>query len=100
MKFKGLKDTHSTDAELAKATSNLREWAKQFSDIPFLSGRLIEDIDVKTSQTTVSHNLGRVPAGYIIVYKSSAGDIWATSKDDTHLVLDTSANVTISIWVF
>lgn len=100
MSLKPLKDIVSTDVELSQLVSTLREWSKQFKDIPFLDGRLIEDIVVTTSTVSVAHKLSRQPRGWFIVSKNANADVWESSKSSSYLVLDSSATVTISIWVF
>lgn len=71
---------------------------------PFLDGRLVEDVDLTTSQTKVAHGLGRIPKGWVVVDKTGNVDVWrdttGTSQRKTFLYLKADAAVTVSLWVF
>ncbi len=100
MKLKPLKQQQLPDANVARFASNVRDWSEQFQEIPHLSGRLIEDIAVTTSTKKVNHGLKRIPKGYIIVAQDADARIWETARTDTTITFDSSATVTISIWIF
>jgi hypothetical protein len=100
MSLKDLKSFQSPDTELSLLSSNLKEWAKQFKDIPFLNGRLVEDVAINTGGKQISHNLGREPKGWFIVTKDDNGDVFEVERNKTHLTLDTTSNLTASIWIF
>lgn len=98
--MKPLKTLHFSDQDLALLMSVLTQWSIQFKDIPFLDGRLVEDISITTDTVTVSHNLKRTPKGWFVVTKNANADIWEVSKNSAQIVFDASATVTASIWIF
>lgn len=68
-------------------------------------GNLIENVALDTTVSTfVSHKLGKKYQGYVIVEKDANAVIYtdtATEFDKTKfLKLKTSANTTVTIWVF
>lgn len=72
---------------------------------PILDGVMIEEISlVGTVPQAIDHKLGRKVRGWIVVRKSATADIW--DLQDTNvtptrsLILEASADVTISVWVF
>lgn len=74
--------------------------AKQIID-----GELLEDVLVTTGATrTIPHTLQRPVTGYIIVKRNANAVIWDSEslnlRKDLFLDLNSSATVTVSIWVF
>lgn len=70
-----------------------------------LDGRLIENIAITTgTEKTINHGLGRAIRGWIVTRTSAGATVWDSQSNNTTpratLVLNASANVTISIWVF
>lgn len=68
-----------------------------------LDGRLIEDIELTTGQANlIDHRLGRSIRGYVVVKRDADARVWDSVPDRpaTQIDLRSSANVTISIWVF
>lgn len=100
MTFKPLKDFKTKIQDLALVLSILKEWAKQLNDNPLLDGRLFQNLTISTSGKAISHNLGRVPKGWIIVRNTGSDRIWETGKDKNHLNLDCDGSTTFSIWIF
>lgn len=71
--------------------------------VSILDGRLIEDIEVTTSQVVVNHGLGRELRGWILVDKNANARVWrvnSTTNPTRELHLDSGATVTVSLWVF
>ena len=83
---------------------NVFEWTQSVINHPLLKGRLIEGIEVTTATKTVEHKLGRSIVGWFIVNKNANADVWDAGTTDTDstkfLVLDSTATVTIDLWVF
>lgn len=51
----------------------------------------------------ISHGLGRVPIGFLVIYKNKTCDVWAgtTKPDNQFLTLQTSdASAETTIWIF
>jgi hypothetical protein len=70
---------------------------------PRNDGHLIENI-VITSGTakTVNHGLGRILRGWEIADKNANANVWKSTSSfpDKTLILNASANVTVSIYVY
>lgn len=84
-------------------------WARQLvaalREIPFLDGRLLEDVTVETTGTDLAHGLGRVPRGFIPLGSTSANTAMRIDplQDPTAFILrlsTLSADYTGDIWVF
>jgi hypothetical protein len=70
--------------------------------VPLLDGRLLT-VSVGTSQTVIPHGLGRPWSGYIVVSRSANAQVWNAPPDANSfalLVLQASAAVTVTLWVF
>lgn len=68
-----------------------------------LDGRLINDVSlVSSGATEVSHGLGKPIRGWVLVEKDANANVYssASSTPNSTLVLNTSADVTVSLWVF
>lgn len=100
MAFRAFKKLAQKDFSTGKMQDNSEQFNNQFRAIPFLDGRLIEDVVVTTSTVSIEHKLGREPLGYIITKQNADARIWYTSINELFLVLDSSATVTIDVWVF
>ena len=102
MALRELKTINSKDYELATIQRNTSEFVDQLMKVPFIEGRLLEDLAVSTTATDFPHGLGRVARGYFIV-KANAGVTLFDTASTTPAVmikLTASATATISLWVF
>jgi hypothetical protein len=66
---------------------------------------LLEDVVVTTgSVQAIPHQLGRVLIGWMVVRQRASAIIWDTQDDNTNpsatLFLNSSATVTVDLWVF
>ena len=70
--------------------------------IPFLSGNSIANITLTASTPlAINHLLQRLPQGWFITDNTADAVIWRTKPfNSATLTLESSANTTISIWVF
>ena len=100
MAFRAFKKIAQSGMEASKFQDNADQFNNQFRNNPLLDGRLIEDVRVTTTRASIEHKLGRTPIGYIIVKQNADARVWYTSINDLFLVLDSSATVTIDLWVF
>lgn len=100
MGLQPFKQEHFPDSTLRRLVSQLATWAGQFTNMPILQGRLIEDIAVTTATVTIDHKLGRTPRGWIICKKNADARVWETASTSRTITLDSSATVTVSIWIF
>lgn len=101
---KRLKKIGAKDEELNQVQGNLDEWSKQL-ELPILDGQLIEDVSLTFGSTTaVNHGLSRAIRGWFVVKTNNSVDVWAEDANQTlpirQLVLSTSADATITLWVF
>lgn len=68
-----------------------------------VDGRLLDVSLVNGSFTPVSHGLQRPPLGYVVVRRSANAVVWdqgATADASSLLWLQSSAAVTVTLWVF
>ena len=70
-----------------------------------LDGKIINDVDLASGSTTiVSHGLGRVLSGWIVVSKNAAQHVYdvqsSNNNKDRFLHLTAGGTVTVSLWVF
>ena len=84
----------------------LQRLARDVADVysqPILDGHLIENLQLTSGEPlVVNHGLARRIRGYFITRKSAAADIFDTntSQPARSIQLESTADVTISIWVF
>ncbi len=102
-----IKGTHkilSKDISVNKIQDNLDKFFEGLRKVNILNGTLIKNVDLTTgSANRIEHKLDRIPEGYIVVKKNAVADIYDNStgtRQDLFLDLNTTANVTISIWIF
>ena len=89
--------------ELTQLQNSIARIFLDLLGLEILNGRLIEDVAVETTQTAVSHGLGRELRGWFVVEKTANVRIFRvkpTENVTTTLYLDTTADATISLWVF
>ena len=103
--MRDFKKINIKDYETSQLQNNTAEFISQLTSNPTLSGLLIEDVSLTFgSTTTVNHGLGRTIRGFVIVYKNNSVEVWADDANQTlpakQLILSTSADATISLWVF
>jgi hypothetical protein len=67
---------------------------------PLLNGRQLDNISLTSGDNKIEHKLARKIRGYIVSKKSNAATIYNSSDDEKFLTLNTSANVTVSLWVY
>ena len=73
-----------------------------------IDGTLVKDIDLISGVNRVSHMLGRVPEGWLIVDRNTAATVFRTTPtsaantitDSSTISLTSSGAVTVSIWFF
>jgi hypothetical protein len=87
--------------EINDKNSTMQDILYTLQNNVLFNGRLIKDISViSTADKTFDHGLGRIPNGYLIVKKTVNCDLIFKSSTTLTLTLRSSANSTISIWVF
>lgn len=82
-------------------------WASEINPLlqsPALQGRLIQSVKLSTGDNIVNHQLGRKLQGWCIVRLRAAASIYdkqdANQIPNLTLTLNTSADVTVDLYVF
>jgi hypothetical protein len=79
-------------------------WAAAINPVlanPINQGLLIQSISLISGNTTIAHGLLRMQQGWIIVDQNGAAEIYRSkSFNPLTLTLNSSAAVTVSLWVF
>lgn len=89
-----------TRRDLQYTYDTIREWARSVASCPLITGQLISDVKVGVSQQTIRHGLGRRPVGLLVVIMDAPVQVFVTSRDDKTLTVESSADATVSLWVF
>ena len=69
-------------------------------NLPLVHAVTMEDVVLASGTTTVLHTLGRIPAGFLIIDRSSAASVFPSSWTSTTITFTASAAVTVDIMVF
>ena len=87
--------------ELQTVQDNLAGVLDLIAKVQIVDGVRLEDVAlVSGSDQLVAHKLGRAPLGWFTVKRNADCRLWETALDANHLTLRTSANVTVTLWVF
>ncbi len=105
--MKRFEPEYSSNVELNRIQQNLEASLGVLKDLEILDGKLIT-ADITTASTILAHGLGRSYKGFIVVKtvmengSTFTGSIYEDPSDDDtiYLKLDTTANVTATVWVF
>jgi hypothetical protein len=78
----------------------MRHVEKAFS----LNGVLKKKETITTGSTDITHGLGRVPIGFVIIRRRGNATVWDLQDDNTNatktLTLIASADVEVDVWIF
>lgn len=103
MALPAMKKTQSTDRVINAIQDNVETALRPILKNPLLDGRLIEGIDITVGEAcTVEHGLGRNLRGWFVVSPNASSNVWETASalPTKTLILNASANVRISVWIF
>jgi hypothetical protein len=102
MANKAFKKTYTTNQDLNNMQENVEEVVAPLLKNPLLDGQILSNIELTTGSNSISHKLGRKLQGWVIVDKDDNSNIYreTSSTPTLTLVLNSSANVTISLYVF
>ncbi len=100
MALKHVVDNYDT----MKTQANLSAEILALSKRSIIDGVILKDIRVNTD-ITVNHTLGRDYVGFIVISRNNSASVWNNRTIDANLVgksirLQSTADTTISIWVF
>jgi hypothetical protein len=69
--------------------------------VPLNGGTLLTKIVlIATTPKAIAHGLGRVPTGWTLTDNIANAVIWRTAWTAQTITLESTANTTISVWVF
>lgn len=88
------------NAEINRIQEQISRIFEQVLNLPLLNGVFISATLSAGTNTAINHGLTRIPLGWIIVDKGSAGDIWRTSWDNRTITLNNNSATTITVKLF
>ena len=95
---------NTTDRIINMVQDNIANVLEPLSSNPLMSGLILTSVVLKTGSNTVNHKLGRKLRGWFIVRQRSAASIYDNQDSNTlnavSLILVSSANVTVDLYVF
>lgn len=105
MAFSSWLSTIFPDTRLNQTLARARLMFEEIQRKPIIDGILLPSIVLTSGAANIiPHKLSRPLIGYIITLRSADCSIWdeqsTNTQKDTYLNLQTSANVTVDIWVF
>jgi len=103
MAIKDFKSVGIDDPQVAKFQQNVSEALVPLQRAQILDGLLLRNIELISGQSNiVPHKLGRALLGWQIAGINANATVWASESPlpSKNLLLNCSANCTISLWVF
>jgi len=101
---KAFRKVTSGDRNISQLQSNVDQAVSDVIKAPILNGRLVDDVKLTSAPTRIEHKLGRKPSGYIIVKRNADAQVYDSLANEESptlfLPLISSADVTVSIWIF
>jgi hypothetical protein len=93
--------------DLQQLDNNISDFSINIAKSEIVDGRIIEDYSLINGDNYIPHGLNRVLRGWFPVRKSGNANIYDKQADTTidvrpssTLVLNSSAAITVSLWVF
>lgn len=81
-----------------------QKWKSQLDPLlasPSLNGRALNNIQLSVGSNTIPHGLGAAQQGWYLTDQNAASQIFRSSPFNAqNLVLTSSAQVTVNLWVF
>lgn len=93
------------DRNFSQFQQNVQTAVKQVLANPLMQGLVLTSVKLQPGlDNTIAHTLNRTLQGWFIVRQRSQAQIWdnqdANTSQDKTLVLRSSDNVTVDIWVY
>lgn len=103
--IKRFKKLNTDNPLVMRLQENVDQQFTQITDREILSGLLLKNVDLLTgSVNIINHKLERKPNGWFIVRKRGTADVWdeqdGNNKPELTLLLNSSANVNVDLWIF
>lgn len=100
-----LRKIQTAEFQLQKIQDNVELALKEIEIKPFMNGVMISNVRLLAGQDNiVNHGLKIVPIGWAILRKNATGDVWDSAtvnpRPELSLILKSSVNLTVSIWIF
>lgn len=95
----------NTDSrELNQVQENIEQTFRAVLVAELLGGQLLTDVQLASGANRVQHGLSQPLQGYFVVRKNGIADIYDTKSskvvDRNILILNSTASVTVDLWVF
>lgn len=68
-----------------------------------IQGDLVQDASLSPGSNTITHNLGKIPVGWIVVDINASANVWRSAdfdKDTLTLTSSAAGPIIVSLWVF
>lgn len=102
--IRSLKKNSFEDKETSKLQENLDQWTQTIIGKQVINGLVLRSVSLSTGSNEVNHLLGRTLVGWQIVRQRAAATVYdeqdANPMPSKTLRLNSSAPVTIDLWVF
>jgi len=103
-KIPALRRVRSQDKDLTQLQDAVATPLAVISRKEILGGQLVEGVELALGATSIPHGLQRDLIGWFVVRQNGNAIIWDSQDDNAlssrTLVLNASAAVTVSLWVF
>jgi len=88
------------DDKLNRVQRNIRAAVDPLSKDVLLNRVEITTTIKSATSTTIQHNLGRQPRGWIVVDKTGPYDVWRISWNASTIILDSSGDVDVKLIIY
>lgn len=96
-----LKKIHCEDPQLDRVQDAVSNAYDEVASNPLINGTFLQEVQIEAgTPKLLAHKLLRKPFGYLIVKKSANSTIWDSGLTQSTLTLNSSADVTVNIYVF
>lgn len=100
-KTKFFRKIYTGSRELDTIQANVQDAVAEAIRSPIVTGQALTGISIGTSQTTVSHKLGRKPIGFLVIGLNTNAVVYeAAPADEANFYLVASLACTASFWFF
>ncbi len=91
---------NSNNRDLRLVQDNVDKALQPIETAPFIKGNMLTGIALTTGTNQISHGLPRAPQFFVITDSDAEASVWRSAPSDSrYIYLDTTANVTVSVWV-
>lgn len=101
--LKSMKKIQSPDRVMNTIQDNVETALRPLLTNPLLDGTLIEGVSIVTgTPKTIEHGLGRAARGWFVISPQAEASVWETSSalPTKTLILNSSANIDLKLWVY